>query len=55
MQATVSKLPDKGERILKQIAALQLELENIIMAKRTDKEVVDVDEITEGFHRVLNV
>lgn len=54
-KATVSKLPDKGERILKQIAALQLELENIIMAKRTDKEVVDVDEITEGFHRVLNV
>lgn len=55
MQATVSKLPDKGDRILKQIAALQLELDNIRMAKRTEKEVVDVDEITEGFHRVLNV
>ncbi|KAK9292143.1 hypothetical protein L1049_020102 [Liquidambar formosana] len=54
-KATVSKLPDKGERIWKQIAELNSELDKIRMAKRTEKEVIDLDDITGELQRVLNV
>ncbi|CAK9167906.1 unnamed protein product [Ilex paraguariensis] len=52
---TVTKLPDKGERIQKQIAELNLQLEQIRTAKRTEKEIVHLDDISGDLQRVLNV
>ncbi|OMO56201.1 SNF2-related protein [Corchorus olitorius] len=51
---TVSKLPDKGAKIEKQIAELHEELHNMRMAKEADNEV-GVDGITGELQRVLNV
>ncbi|KAJ9704139.1 hypothetical protein PVL29_005430 [Vitis rotundifolia] len=54
-KATVSKLPDKGERIQKQIAELNLELDKMRMTKRIEKEVIDLDDVTGKLENVLNL
>ncbi|XP_009628104.1 protein CHROMATIN REMODELING 24 isoform X1 [Nicotiana tomentosiformis] len=51
----ISKLPDRGERIQKQIAELNKELKNIRMEKENRDEVIDLDDISGRFHRVVNV
>lgn len=53
-QSTVERLPDKGAKIQKQIAELNSELNKIQMEK-TEKEVVDLDDVTGKLKRVLNV
>ncbi|KAL2518071.1 Protein CHROMATIN REMODELING 24 [Abeliophyllum distichum] len=50
-KVAVSKLPDKGEKIHKQIAELRLQLDQLRMAKGT-KDKIDLDTITTGFQRV---
>ncbi|XP_027342704.1 protein CHROMATIN REMODELING 24 [Abrus precatorius] len=50
--AMISKLPDKGEKLQKQIAELNLELAKL---KSEEKDVVDLDDFTSDFQRVLNV
>lgn len=55
LQATVSKLPDKGERIQKQIAGLNLELDKMRMTKRIETEVIDLDDVTGKLENVLNL
>ncbi|XP_052190509.1 protein CHROMATIN REMODELING 24 isoform X2 [Diospyros lotus] len=52
----ISKLPDKGGNIHKQISELNSELNMIQMEKRKEKEVIDVDDIAGDLQRVvLNV
>lgn len=51
----VSKLPDKGVNIQKQIAELKSELDMIRMEKRREKEVIHLDDIAGELQRVLNV
>lgn len=53
-QVTVSRLPDKGAKIEKQIAELNEELHKMKMAKEA-KDEVGVDDITGELQRVLNV
>ncbi|KAL2478366.1 Protein CHROMATIN REMODELING 24 [Forsythia ovata] len=53
-KVAVSKLPDKGEKIHKQIAELRLQLYQLRMAKGT-KDEIDLDTITTGFQRVVNL
>ncbi|KAJ4966305.1 hypothetical protein NE237_018154 [Protea cynaroides] len=53
-KATVSMLPDKGERIRRQIAELHFELEKLAAPKKIEK-VIDLDDITEELQRVLSV
>ncbi|KAJ4950878.1 hypothetical protein NE237_027710 [Protea cynaroides] len=55
-KATVSMLPDKGERIQRQIAELHLELDKLDelgKAKKTEREVTDLDDISRELQRVL--
>ena len=52
MQAMVSKLPDKGEKLQKKLAELNLELAKLQMEERTS---ADLDDFTSEFQRVLNV
>lgn len=47
-----SKLPDKGEKLQKRLAELNLELAEL---KREERNVVDLDDFTTEFQRVLNV
>ena len=47
----ISKLPDRGERLQKQIVELNSELSKLMVAGRTE---VDLDVITGEFQRVLN-
>ncbi|XP_030511508.1 protein CHROMATIN REMODELING 24 isoform X2 [Rhodamnia argentea] len=54
-KATISRLPDKGARIEKQLAELNLELEKTRKAERTEKEVIDLDDISGDFQKFLNV
>lgn len=54
-KATVSKLPDKGERIQKQIAELNSELDKMRMTKRIETEVIDLDDVTGKLENVLNL
>ncbi|KAI8526631.1 hypothetical protein RHMOL_Rhmol12G0010800 [Rhododendron molle] len=49
----VLKLPDNGYNLRKQIAELKLELEMIHKAKRTEKEVIDLDDIAAEIQRIL--
>ncbi|KAL2458122.1 Transcription-coupled repair protein CSB/RAD26 (Contains SNF2 family DNA-dependent ATPase domain) [Abeliophyllum distichum] len=51
-KVAVSKLPDKGEKIHKQIAELRLQLDQLRMAKGT-KDKIDLDTITTGFQRTV--
>lgn len=51
----ISKLPDKGQRIQRQIAELHKELEIIGMEKGNKDEIIDLDDISEQFHRAVNV
>ncbi|KAK6259126.1 hypothetical protein SCA6_013600 [Theobroma cacao] len=53
-KVTVSRLPDKGAKIEKQIAELNEELHKMKMAKEA-KDEVGVDDITGELQRVLNV
>ncbi|XP_061346860.1 protein CHROMATIN REMODELING 24 [Gastrolobium bilobum] len=48
----ISKLPDNGEKLRKQIAELNLELAKLKMEER---DVADLDDFTDEFQRVLNV
>ncbi|XP_026445682.1 protein CHROMATIN REMODELING 24-like isoform X1 [Papaver somniferum] len=49
----ISKLPDKGQKIERQIVDLNLELDKIKMAKESNKkEVIDLDDLSDGFQRV---
>lgn len=45
-QDVVSQLPDKGERIRRQIDELNLELNKIQNSHRMDAEVIDLDDIS---------
>lgn len=49
----VSKLPDNGYNLHKQIADLKLMLEMMHKAKTAEKEVIDLDDIASEFQRVL--
>ncbi|CAN4080654.1 unnamed protein product [Withania somnifera] len=52
----ISKLPDKGLRIQRQIAELHKELEIIGIEKENKDEIVDLDDDISGhFHRSVNV
>lgn len=54
-QATVSRLPDQGAKLQKQISELNLELNQLRMEKTTQNEVIDLDDLTGDLQRVLNV
>ncbi|KAK4772718.1 hypothetical protein SAY86_014493 [Trapa natans] len=51
----ISRLPDKGEKIQKQIVELNLELNNLIEGEPAGREVIDLDEFSSGFQKQLNV
>lgn len=55
LQGTVERLPDKGEKLQKQIAELNLKLKKLRTDERSETEVIDVDDIMGNFKRVLNV
>ena len=50
----VSRLPDKGVKIQKQIEQLNAELYRTKMAKGNEQEI-DLDSITDEIQRVLHV
>ncbi|KAJ8769138.1 hypothetical protein K2173_000913 [Erythroxylum novogranatense] len=62
-KATVSKLPDGGAKLQKQISELNLELHQMRIeqrleedtSRRPDKEVIELDDLTGELQRVLNV
>ncbi|KAG8640786.1 protein CHROMATIN REMODELING 24 isoform X1 [Manihot esculenta] len=54
-KATVSRLPDQGAKLQKQISELNLELNQLRMEKTTQNEVIDLDDLTGDLQRVLNV
>ncbi|XP_044510822.1 protein CHROMATIN REMODELING 24 isoform X4 [Mangifera indica] len=54
-KGTVERLPDKGEKLQKQIAELNLKLKKLRTDERSETEVIDVDDIMGNFKRVLNV
>lgn len=45
-QVMISNLPDKGDKIRKQIAQLHSELENISSEARNKNNIIDLDEIS---------
>lgn len=51
----VARLPDKGEKLRKQIAELNSELFKIREAERTENKVIDLDDLSGEFQAVLNV
>lgn len=51
----VARLPDKGEKLQKQIADLNSELFKIRAAEETQNEVIDLDDLSGELQRVLNV
>lgn len=53
-KTTVSRLPDRGEKIRKQITDLRLELENVTTPKRSN-EVIELDDIADELQRSLHV
>uniref|UniRef100_A0A803KNA1 Protein CHROMATIN REMODELING 24 n=1 Tax=Chenopodium quinoa TaxID=63459 RepID=A0A803KNA1_CHEQI len=53
-KATVSRLPDRGEKLRSQITELTLELENLRTPEGTN-QVIDLDDITDSFQRSLHV
>lgn len=52
MQVMISKLPDKGEKLRKRITELNRALTKL---KMEQTNVVDLDDITDEFERVVNV
>jgi hypothetical protein len=52
MQVMISKLPDKGEKLKNRIVELNQELTKL---KMEQTNVVDLDDITDEFERVVNV
>ncbi|KAL2342897.1 hypothetical protein Fmac_004182 [Flemingia macrophylla] len=50
--AMICRLPDKGEKLQKRLVELNLELAEL---KRGERNVVDLDDFTTEFQRVLNV
>ncbi|KAJ0040417.1 hypothetical protein Pint_27404 [Pistacia integerrima] len=48
-------LPDKGAKLQKQIAELNLELKKMRMEERSEPGVIDLDDLTGNFTRALNV
>jgi hypothetical protein len=54
-QGMVARLPDKGEKLEKQIAELKSELYKIRKAERTENQVIDLDSLSGDLQRVLNV
>ncbi|KDP31473.1 hypothetical protein JCGZ_15353 [Jatropha curcas] len=54
-KVTVSRLPDGGAKLQKQISTLNLELEKIKMEKTTQQEIIDLDDLTGELQRTLNV
>ncbi|XP_056168779.1 protein CHROMATIN REMODELING 24 isoform X1 [Syzygium oleosum] len=54
-KVTISRLPDKGAKIERQLAELNLDLEKIRKAERTEKEVINLDDISGDFQKFLNV
>ncbi|XP_062149491.1 protein CHROMATIN REMODELING 24 isoform X2 [Alnus glutinosa] len=51
----VARLPDKGEKLVKQIAELKSELYKIRKAERAENQVIDLDSLSGDLQRVLNV
>uniref|UniRef100_A0A2P2IXE2 Protein CHROMATIN REMODELING 24 n=1 Tax=Rhizophora mucronata TaxID=61149 RepID=A0A2P2IXE2_RHIMU len=54
-KVTVSRLPDKGAKLQKQISELNLELHKMRMEKISEKEVIDLDDIDLEFQRSLKL
>ncbi|PSS30202.1 Protein CHROMATIN REMODELING like [Actinidia chinensis var. chinensis] len=54
-KVVVSKLNDRGDNIRKQIAELKIQLDMFRLAKGTEKEVIELDNIAGEFQRALNV
>ncbi|KAH0987969.1 hypothetical protein GBA52_015146 [Prunus armeniaca] len=52
-KAMVSRLPDKGEKIQKQIAELNSELYRLGTVEGNERNVINLDDITGEFERVL--
>ncbi|OIW18154.1 hypothetical protein TanjilG_31274 [Lupinus angustifolius] len=50
--AMISKLPDKGEKLRRRIGELNIELANL---KKEESSVIDLDDFSSEFERVLNV
>ncbi|KAK9735528.1 hypothetical protein RND81_04G210600 [Saponaria officinalis] len=53
-KATVSKLPDKGEKLKKQMSELAVELENLVTPEKSN-EVIELDDIADKMHSFLRV
>ncbi|KAK7831062.1 protein chromatin remodeling 24, partial [Quercus suber] len=53
-KAMVSRLPDKGEKLQKQIAQLNSELYKMRKEERTENQVIDLDDLSGEIQRVLN-
>jgi len=51
----VSRLPDKGEKLQKQIVQLNSELNKMRKEERTENQVIDLDDLSGEIQRVLNV
>lgn len=47
MKVTVSRLPDQGARLRKQISELNLELEKLGKEKNAEKEIISLDDLAE--------
>ncbi|GMH10401.1 hypothetical protein Nepgr_012242 [Nepenthes gracilis] len=54
-KATVSRLPDGGEKIRKQIEQLNLELNNISSSKNCCSDTTEFDNLADELHRSLKV
>ncbi|KAJ6737285.1 hypothetical protein OIU85_019358 [Salix viminalis] len=53
---TVSRLPDQGAKLQKQIGELNSELNKLSMEKATERKgIINLDDLTEEFERGLNV
>lgn len=55
LQVTVSRLPDQGAKLHRQILELNSELQKMRMEQGTEKKVIDLDDLTGDFRRVMNV
>lgn len=49
------RLPDRGEKLQKQIAELYAELDMVQNQGKAANEVIDLDDISGKFERVVNV
>ncbi|XP_074307947.1 protein CHROMATIN REMODELING 24 isoform X2 [Silene latifolia] len=53
-KATVSKLPDKGEKLRKQMSELAVELENLVTPEK-DNEIIELDDVADQMRSSLHV